>query len=49
MGATSQGETKTRLKRAGKAARKGERAETTATASGGGQTTKPAETKNEIL
>ena len=49
MGATSQGETKTRLKRAGKAARKGERAETTATASGGGQAKKTAETEKEIL
>lgn len=49
MGAAGQGKTETRQKRAGKAARTGERIETTAPASGGGQAEKPAETEKEIL
>ena len=49
MGAAGQGKTKTRQKRAGKAARTGERTETPAPASGGGQAKKPAETEKEIL
>ena len=49
MGAAGQGKTKARQKRASKAARTGERTETPAPASGGGQAEKPAETEKEIL
>ena len=49
MGAAGQGKTKTRPKRAGKAARTGERTKTPAPASGRGQAEKPAETEKEIL
>lgn len=49
MGAAGQGKTKTRPKRAGRAARTGERIETPEPASGGGQAKEPTETEKEIL
>ena len=48
-GSGRSGKNETRQKRAGKAARTGERTETPAPASGGGQAEKPAETEKEIL